>query len=661
MRPENDLPYRPDIDGLRGIAVLFVVAFHAGVPALTGGFVGVDVFFVISGFLISGIIFKSLDEGHFSLAGFYAHRIRRIFPALITMLLAVWAFGWFELSGDDYRQLGWHIAGAGFISNILLWKESGYFDGAAQFKPLLHLWSLGIEEQFYLFWPLTVFLFWKTRSRVWVLALLLLGSFGLDLWVIGSSPAAAFYLPQNRLWELLIGGLAAYVSTYKQVRVDNFLGRLLFRDSSDQSLTSLQNIKASLGLLLILLAVLVLDEGRPFPGFWALLPTIGTFLLISAGPKARINQKILSNRFLVFVGLISYPLYLWHWPLLSFVRIVSVTDFSVKARAAAVAASFVLAWMTWRFVERPLRRKNFVYGGLTPVQGLVPGMLAVCLLGVLSVAKHGFPLRFPPNIRELATYEMSEHVSGWRDDQCFLSPSQGPQSFISSCTDATPGDGPLLLLWGDSHAADLYPGIHQLQSGHAFRVAQYTASNCAPIVDLDQRSRPYCREINDWVLAKVRELHPDTVVLAAQAWVLHPEDTRASIQRTVGLVQQAGVRRVILIGPEPMWKISLPRFLLRYARVRFNQGIPARMADETNQGLFQEDHDLSVQAADSGAIYLSPVSILCEKSGCLTMITENGKTDLTTFDKSHLTFVASQYLARVFFPFFFDKTPRVVN
>src|SRR6266404_3309091 len=218
MHLRSDILYRPDIDGLRGIAVLLVVAFHSGVRRLSGGFVGVDIFFVISGFLISSIIFRGLDQGNFRFSDFYARRIRRIFPALIIVLLSSWAIGWFVLTSGEYRQMGQHLQGGGFVSNILLWRESGYFDRAAGYKPLLHLWSLGIEEQYYLLWPLTVFLLWKTRIRVLGLILLFLISFGLNLSNIGPHPAATFYQPQTRFWELLIGGIAAYVHSYKKAQ-----------------------------------------------------------------------------------------------------------------------------------------------------------------------------------------------------------------------------------------------------------------------------------------------------------------------------------------------------------------------------------------------------------------------------------------------------------
>ena len=653
MNLNSNPQYRSDVDGLRGVAVLLVVAFHAAGQSLMGGFIGVDIFFVISGFLISGIIFKDLDAGHFSFANFYARRVRRIFPALLAVLPFVVVVGWFVLTPDEYKRLGQHAAGAGFISNILLWKEAGYFDSRAQFKPLLHLWSLGIEEQFYLLWPLSLFHFWKTRFRVLILTLLLVSSFGLNMWQTAVNPAAAFYLPQNRFWELLVGAFAAYLNAYKSDGLDNILRRLLRWDSSPQSLASLQNIKASLGVLFIALALLMLDETRSFPGAWALLPTLGSLLLVSAGPEARINQKILSNPLLVFVGLISYPLYLWHWPLLSFLRIVSPDEPSAIARSIAVASAFVLAWLTYRFIEKPVRRTNAQYRGVTPVQILVPTMVIACGLGGIIVVTKGSPSRLPAEIRELDAYETDEHSAGWRDGHCFLNREQDAHSFETSCTDVTPHDRPLLLLWGDSHAADLYPGIRALQDSHSFRVAQYTASFCTPLLDLDVPERPHCREINDWILKRVKELRPDTVILAAQYWFLHPLGD-ASLSRTVAAIEQTGVRRIIIVGPNPQWQDLLPRLLLRSSATASN-GIPERMTAESNQDFIREDRVLRSQAGASGAIYLSPISALCNESGCLIRITDNGQTDLISFDQHHLTQTGSRYLAKAFFPSYFGE------
>lgn len=365
--------YRPDIDGLRAIAVLIVVGFHAFPGRITGGFIGVDIFFVLSGYLISSILFKSLENGTFSFVDFYSRRIRRIFPALLTIFVAVLAFGWFALLPDEYRQLGKHVAGgAGFISNFILWKESGYFDISADFKILLHLWSLGIEEQFYFAWPLLLWLAWKKRFNLLTLTIFVaVISFGLNLAKYKVDPVADFYSPQTRLWELLAGAALAHIMLYSskvkwidlfKKKLNFFLPRTLYasveyKDKTEKDTIhhTLHNLLSFFGILLIAFATFKLTKEHRFPGKWALLPVFGAVCLIAAGPRAWFNRYILSNRILVLVGLISYPLYLWHWPLLAYARIVEGETPSRTIRIALVLLSVLLAWLTYRFIERPLR------------------------------------------------------------------------------------------------------------------------------------------------------------------------------------------------------------------------------------------------------------------------------------------------------------------
>ena len=357
------LKYRPDIDGLRAVAVLAVVAFHAFPDLLPGGFVGVDIFFVISGYLISGIILQQIAAQTFTIGDFYARRIRRIFPSLVVVLLACLAAGWYLLLPQEFSELGKHIAaGAGFSSNVVLWQESGYFDVSSDTKPLLHLWSLGVEEQFYFFWPAVLYVAWKRRWNMLATTLVLLAaSFVLNLVFIGIKPVATFYLPVTRTWELLIGaGLACAMrsgtlATPHGVRAD---------------------ATAALGVACIVAAVALLDKYAVFPGWWALLPTIGAGLLIAAGPHNLVARHLLSRRAMVWFGLISFPLYLWHWPLLAFARIVEGGLPPAGVRAAAALASIVLAWLSFEFVEKKLR---FRAGAQRPLFAAVVVLLVVGL------------------------------------------------------------------------------------------------------------------------------------------------------------------------------------------------------------------------------------------------------------------------------------------
>lgn len=350
MSSSSQSEYRPDIDGLRAIAVLSVVAFHAFPSAMPGGFIGVDIFFVISGYLISGIIRKGLKDGKFSYGDFYARRIRRIFPALFLVLTTTAVLGWLFLFPQEFRQLGRHlIAGAGFASNFLQWSESGYFDAAAKSKPLLHLWSLGIEEQFYIFYPILMSFLWRRTNKLFMVIAGIAGiSFFLNIIEVPRHPVAAFYSPGTRMWELLIGSSLAYI--------EGLSPGLHFRSCVSENI---RNTCAFLGLAAIAITLVLLDMTKPFPGWWALLPVVGTVFMIAAGQQTWLGKNILANRVLVIVGLISYPLYLWHWPLLCFLSIIEIDPPSSTSRGFTVALSLLLAFLTFSLIEKPIRFKKW--------------------------------------------------------------------------------------------------------------------------------------------------------------------------------------------------------------------------------------------------------------------------------------------------------------
>ena len=380
--------YRPDIDGLRAVAVLSVVIYHASPYTLKGGFAGVDVFFVISGFLISTIIFENLHRASFSFGEFYARRVRRIFPALFAVLVACYAAGWYVLLADEFSQLGKHIvAGAGFVSNVVLWRESGYFDTIAETKPLLHLWSLGVEEQFYIAWPLLLWVVWKRRLGFIATALIIaLASFVMNVMNVRLHQAATFYLPMTRLWELLTGSVLAWIVLNRQgVRLETgnrfgeWLGSLVETKTRWLDHPVVTNLMSCAGAALLAYGFWRMNKGVAFPGKWALLPVVGTALVMFAGPRALINRWVLSNRVAVWFGVISYPLYLWHWPLLSFARIVEGGTPALNTRRLCVVAAVALAWLTYRLIERPIR-----FGGHSRVKVAAMATL-MTLMGAVGV------------------------------------------------------------------------------------------------------------------------------------------------------------------------------------------------------------------------------------------------------------------------------------
>ena len=436
--------YRPDIDGLRAVAVLSVVAFHAFPDWLPGGFTGVDVFFVISGFLISTIILENIGLGTFSFAEFYARRIRRIFPALLLVMAAVLVGGWFLLLPGEYELLGKHVAsGAGFVSNFALWRESGYFDVDAETKPLLHLWSLGIEEQFYIFWPLTLWAAWRWRMNLLAVTLVTFAaSLALNLMFVKDHAVATFYAPMTRAWELLFGALLAHLT------LDGKLQRFV---SGNRHIST--DVLAWTGAALIVAGLLALSSKQAFPGWRALIPVAGAVLLIAAGPTAWVNRHILSNRLAVGIGLISFPLYLWHWPLLAFPRIVW-GGLGFWAAIAAIVAAVALATATYLLVEKRARR-----GHGTTAAALLFSMLLAGLFGYVAFASDGAPQR--PAFARAEAVQRQLVGPTWRHTTNDLCKARYHgleyRYFCALSRDADP----TVILLGDSFANALYGGIVQ--------------------------------------------------------------------------------------------------------------------------------------------------------------------------------------------------------
>jgi peptidoglycan/LPS O-acetylase OafA/YrhL len=602
--------YRPDIDGLRAIAVLLVVNFHAFPQALPGGFIGVDIFFVISGFLITGILLRELDQQHFSLKAFYVRRIRRIFPALIAVLFATLVLGWLWMLPAAYAQLSADVfASAAFFSNIALLLQSGYFDIASAKKPLLHLWSLGIEEQFYLAWPLILMLAARTRlGIVAVVSAIGIASFVLNVALIGGNPVATFYLPFTRAWELLAGAALA-------------CGWAHIPQTGASS-----NLRASAGALLIAAAAGLLDTNSAFPGWWAALPVTGAALLLSA-PAAWGCRHLLASPPFVWVGRISYPLYLWHWPLLVFFGIIKFAPLTLLERGLIIGLSFGLAWLTYRFVETPFRS-----GRPTPqrIFGLCAGMAMAAVAGIVVVREQGFDFRLPPEIRAMA--DVPEQVSQWRVHQCLLDLGHD-SSFADSCVDR--GRRPLVMIWGDSTAAALVPGLRKAQETHDFGIAQFTSSSCIPALNAAMTNVTNCRAINDKVLALARDIKPDIVVLHG-TW----EKYLDNVAETVTALKQQTNARVVVLGATPEWKRGLPNEVLRYFML-YHRLIPPRSNDAVTSNGY--DAVMRAKLVPAGAEYISAWDAMCNADGCVTRIGDTAG-DISISDQVHLTEKGSVFL-----------------
>ncbi|MEH2623364.1 peptidoglycan/LPS O-acetylase OafA/YrhL [Bradyrhizobium sp. AZCC 1719] len=602
--------YRPDVDGLRAIAVMLVLNFHAFPDAMPGGFIGVDVFFVISGFLITGIIVRELELGRFSLIGFYNRRIRRIFPALIVVLSATLVLGWFWMLPSAFAQLGSDsFASAAFLANIALLLHSGYFDVESAKKPLLHLWSLGIEEQFYLFWPLLLMLAARLRMSIMAMAVVLgIGSFLLNVALIGSNPVATFYLPFTRAFELLTGAALAYGW--------NRIGHSV--KASDW--------RAWIGVALIALAAVILDSHRAFPGWWAVLPVAGTALLLSS-PAAWVNRAVLASPPLVWIGLISYPLYLWHWPLLVFGGIIKFGPLTLPERELILLASALLAWTTYRFVERPFR---FGCPSRRKMFGLGTGMAMIAVAGIAVIWGRGFDSRLPPEIRAMAN--VTTESFKWRFHECLLDLSR-EMTFAETCIERD--RRPLVLIWGDSTAGALLPGLRKAQEARGFGIAQLTSSSCVPALNADIASTPNCRAMNDKVLSLARQIKPDVVLLHG-TWEKHLDN----VAETVVALKRETNARVVVLGGVPMWRRGLPSEVLRYFMLHRTL-IPQRSPNGIPPSAY--DAIMRARLEPLGAEFISASDVLCNAQGCLTRI-GYAAGDLTASDQVHLTEKGSVFL-----------------
>lgn len=634
MKPDA-ADFRADINGLRAVAVLAVVLFHFGIAGFSGGYVGVDVFFVISGYLMTRIILSPLAANRFSVLGFYLARARRIFPALAALGALLLAYGWAVLSPMDYKLLAKH-AGASllFLSNQVYWKESGYFDADAHEKWLLHTWSLSVEWQFYLLYPLLIVAAHRLLRRPGGVAAALwtvfLASLAWSAWLAFANPAKAFFLLPTRAWEMLAGGL------------------IYVHQSACNRLAQGRRWLEPAGLAAILAASLLYTADTPWPGLAALLPVAGAMLVIldSAGAT-----RLLGGAAMQGIGRWSYSIYLWHWPVVVWLH-QSQSARNGAALAAAMAASILLGWISFRLVEVPARR-------LVSRFRLAPA-LAVCaamvLLPFAAAALFHFnsdrltQLRFRdhPRLADVkalealqARYFSELYKPLYREGSCFMTPEKSHDGFAPECA----GARARVVLWGDSHAAHLWPGLKAAAPAGA--AAQWTASGCPPLLDERFAKRPHCPAINEWVLRKVMETKPQVVILAG-AWIKHDEKTiRRGLAETLARLQAdpAWRPRIVLVGSAPAWRRPLPRLLASDFLVGEEQ---ARSRSGLDPDMLRRDA-LIRELAGTQAEFFSPMAVGCDENGCLRYFEKDGARLPWAFDYGHLIEESSEMVVAALF------------
>lgn len=468
------MKYRPEIDGLRALAVIPVILFHAGFDLFSGGFVGVDVFFVISGYLITTIIIEDLELKRFSIINFYERRARRILPALFFVMLFCIPFAWMWMLPNQIKDFAQSIVAVSlFVSNIQFWRESGYFDSETDEKPLLHTWSLAVEEQYYLLFPIFLIFMWQFgKNRVfWMLFFLALFSLLISEWGWRKNPNANFYLAPSRFWEIFIGSMTALILKKNGVVKNNLL--------------------ALLGLSAIILAIFIYDEKTPFPSIYTLLPVLGVVLIISFANKGTLVGSLLGNKVFVGIGLISYSAYLWHQPLFAFSRIRLTQEPSVFLLIILSIFSLVLGFLSWRYIEKPFRNKNIFSRFKIFLFSFIIGLIMI----IFGLIVHFNPYLFIPNYHWAKILEGNSGLS----EKCDATNGKIDIDYCSTKSD------PILAVYGDSHSMHLVDGFSSKFKKN-LGLIQFTKSGCAPLINIAQKDNRYddCVRFNSETLKYIK-------------------------------------------------------------------------------------------------------------------------------------------------------------
>jgi len=653
------LQYRPDLDGLRCFAVCAVILAHTEVPGFSGGFVGVDVFFVLSGFLITAILATEISERTFTLIDFYERRARRILPALIFLLLSSTAFGFFLFPPWQMESFGRSMAGAaGFVSNFhLLDATGGYFGSNAKYEPLLHTWSLSVEEQFYVVFPIVLLIGFRMGKHGAIATVAILTAASLTTSVIATNTDSqkAFFLPHLRAWELGFGSLLALAS---------------FKAPSYR----LASACSLVGAAFILAPVFLYSEGTSFPGAAAIPVILGTSLIIWSGGQAETAVRLLlSSKPIVWVGKISYSLYLWHWPPLVVARTLGHGEITLTAALFSTGFAFLMAWLSWRFVERPYRksgpRSPFSRGRAFRQSAIA--ILAILGLSWLLVASSGLSSRIPS---EAAKAYLSATAMSEAETVCQDGTPTDPSSLCrlgrdSSSTSLT------TLLWGDSHAGALTPGFEQWLSNNGRVGSAIVKSGCPPalyLLRLDSLGAE-CLKWNDDVISFLRDTPSIRTVILASRWPLFYHGTRpkteagrirsisietteplqtsmgktaleGSVRETLRILRELDIT-IYVLGSVPEIGWNVPKRLLNYSFIRapHSSNVPRIIPEKR----FEEpDAQIAALSEGGGATFMSVANTLCSSSKC--PITRDGH--ILYRDDDHL----SEYGARLLFPLLFE-------
>lgn len=613
-------PYRYDVDGLRAIAVLAVVLYHYKFDFLSGGFIGVDIFFVISGFVIAKSIFAELGEGSFTISNFYFKRVRRIIPALFVVYLLTSIFAAIILLPNDLISYSKSlIASATFVSNIFFWKSSAYFNPIAETQPLLHTWSLSVEEQYYLFAPLLFALlhYLKLGKRVTIAVLVALFSCSLALSIaaVYTAPTAGFFLLPTRLWELLLGAVVAVQLSRDKVRLGAFANSAL----------------SVVGLALIIFGLFTIQSGDPFPGWNALYPCVGTALIILGGTTDRppLVNRLLGTRIPVGIGKISYSLYLIHWPIIAFINYYVDGRLSSYAYSALILIAIIASYLSWRYIEQPFRslsydqvKAAFARTGL--------GIASFSVLATVIIASNGFPQRYPDFIERKIP-----GVEDWGGDACFHQNPTTLEAWDPVLCKRTTGSSGSVLLWGDSFAAHYIPGLLANAPELDKNIFQYTFAGCPPILGYYSLARPACSQFNREALSLLGKYDISTVILSSR-WSEVPKSALEQLSETIAEIKSHGVN-VIVVGPSPQFSANVLR--LDYLSGASKSG---GQVFGSAAGSDEVLEDLAHQSKEAN--FINPLASLCVSNRCAYRI----ESDYLYADYGHLSKYGADFAVRAY-------------
>ncbi|QFR31846.1 acyltransferase family protein [Ancylobacter sp. TS-1] len=612
----HHLRYRAHIDGLRAVAVLGVVLYHFGASWIPGGFVGVDVFFVISGYLISKSIYADVTGGTFSIFGFYERRIRRIAPAFLAVTAVTAVAAYFILLPREMLIFGRSVLWSVFaVGNFFFFDRTDYFGPAAQEMPLLHYWSLAVEEQFYFVFPVLVLVGARLGMRRlgWIVLALLLASLAASQAMLQHHPAAAYFLLPFRAFELLIGSVLA-------------LPAMRFPQKPALGAAAVLG-----GCAMILGAMVYLTSTSPFPGLRALIPCLGAALVIWGGERApSLPARLLGSRVMVFFGAISYSLYLVHWPIVSLGREWLGAVDPLAFLVGGVALSTLLAYLSYRLVEQPVRLNRRVFTPKVLVGGTLAVTLALAGFAQATIATKGLPMRLSPEIRRIAAFSFYNGDPIFRQGRCFIPFFQAKVDIKPECLPTT---HPSVMVWGSSHVAHFINAIIEAGRARGYAVGQITAAACPPTGAGYSQLLPYCDELNAFALDWVRANKPDILVLGGLV------TTPPEFDRTIAELAAEGIR-VVVIGPVPLYRDAVPKLLARRL-LRGDTDVAAR--DDMLPAVAVKDREMQAHFAGNPDItYISVFDAVCPAKQCPLMV----EGEPLQHDSSHFTQAGVNYFGR---------------